>query len=198
MALSLILSVISWLFSSELSQTLALPNRPFFRVLSHMFLLITVINSTTWSCSGGIIAGWLSQYMGRRLTMVCVQFSLTIFLILRLTFNIIHSAHSFPSSVVCKFVYVNYSHIFKFIIFKSFYPPMDLTFLPVLSASSSVCEEHGVSCVNFLAIVTLLHTTLTAVNEYRFLSIYRRCWCRLSARERTSYHYFFASVFSLI
>ena len=38
---------------------------------------------------------------------------------------------------------------------------MDLTFLPVLSVSSSVCEEHGVSCVNFLAIVTLLHTTLT-------------------------------------
>ena len=138
-----------------------------------MFLLIIVITVLTNDRTGVVSLqdGWVNTW-AVDWPWCASRFPRLFFL--RLTSNI-HIAHSFSSSVVCSFVRNSYIRIFIFLKLLSLYGsylPLLALFLPVHSASSSVCKEHGVLCVNFLVIITPHNSN--RVNECRFLFICRR------------------------
>ena len=153
--------------------------------------------------------------MGRRLTMVCVQITLNH--LSYFSHGIIHTAHSFSSSVVRIFVHVSYTSHAHFLNKKKAFIP--LWILPssfgALSAGAFWIQfgVQGAWGVVRSISRSSLYSTTTANRSKRNVDSYSSIgdvstrissdfpWCRLSAWERTSYDsfsYFFILVVNII
>ena len=156
-----------------------------------------IIELTDQSYRGGIIAGWLSQHIGRRLTMMCVY---VINYLPCILYRILYSLFALLTGGT-------YSHLWSvvrmFIFCKAFVPLWILPSSFSALAAGAFCIQFGVQGAIGVVrrLVSIRYSTpLTVVEDSHSLGgDVSTCipsnipWCRLSIGERKSRYLLFES-----